>query len=212
MLMARKHPPGTAGAAAVRRRSGQAIIESAIIILLTALLLFGLLQIGLLFVGREVLDHAATAGARARAVGFNDFMVHKTVRAAAIANAGPLIEPDPRQFRTADDGRWGEWRVGALWNLALRGSPRSPQAQAEISRIPLYLGTERWEDQFAILNYEHWNTIVLSAVTDEENLVGVRVRQRMPLTMPFRRAFYAGDSVNVVTSAWQANYAETYLE
>ena len=47
----------------------------------------GIFQVSQLAVAREVLHHAAARGARARSVGFNAFMVQKSVRVAAIPNA-----------------------------------------------------------------------------------------------------------------------------
>ena len=75
-------------------RAGQSLVESCLVIGLTCLLFFGLLQISQLFAAREVLYHAAARGARAKTVGFNRWMVTKAVRVGAIPNAGRMLVPE----------------------------------------------------------------------------------------------------------------------
>ena len=71
---------------------------------LICLIFMGLLQISELFAAREILNHAAARGARARAVGFNWFMVEKAVRVAAIPNAGKMVTPAFENDDTAIEG------------------------------------------------------------------------------------------------------------
>ena len=80
-----------------------------------SLVFFTVLQLSQIFSAQEVLDYAAGRGARAKAVGLDDFMVHKTVRIGSIPNAGRM-----------------EWPVVA-------GGPAATQ-ELESSRIPFYLG------------------------------------------------------------------------
>src|ERR1035437_1927236 len=102
---------------ALHVRRGQAIIESSLVLALVCLVLFGLFEISQLFAAQEILDYAAARGARAETVGFNRFMVEKTVRVGAIPNAGRLINP------------------------VVSGGPAA-QSDAELARIPLYLAAE----------------------------------------------------------------------
>lgn len=182
-----------------RRRStaGQALIETCLVMIVVCLILFGLFQLSQLAASREVLDYAAVAGARARAVGFNDFMVHKVVRAAAIPNAGELLEPEIDRD-PAEAARWGTERPGDLWDYALRAQPVSPQYAAESSRIPLYLGAEDWSWLPGILDYEDWDTVdhTLTEYPGVE-LVTSRASQETPLRFPMHRAFYDADSVRL---------------
>ena len=96
-------------------RRGQAILESCAVVIIICILLFGLFQLSRLFVAEEILQFAAARGARARAIGMNDFMVYKTIRAATIVNAGKMQQPllvdgsDPlaqRQVEGADSSPW----------------------------------------------------------------------------------------------------------
>lgn len=180
-----------------RARSGQAMIESCIVIIVAALLFFGLLQLAQLFTAQAVITYAASAGARAKAVGFNDFMVSKVVRVAAIPTAGELLSPTISR----GDGAatfWGRARPGPAWEMALRsGTPYSPQYAVEQSRIPLYLGTRRWAETYPVLDYARWPDLHWRESWAGDFLVRVRTSQDIPLVFPFARAFYAGNSVNI---------------
>ena len=55
-------------------RSGQAAIESIIVVGLILLIFIGIFELARLFAAEEILNYAAGRGARAATVGFNDFM------------------------------------------------------------------------------------------------------------------------------------------
>ena len=79
-------------------RGGQAMLETLLVMLVLCLLFFGLLQVALVFNAREVLHHSAARAARARAVGFNDWMTTKAQRVAAIPNSGRTVFNTTRTF------------------------------------------------------------------------------------------------------------------
>jgi hypothetical protein len=122
-------------------------------------------------------------------VGFNDWMVRKCYRVAAIPNAGRLLTPevdtvDP-DFRHA----LATLDLDALWAYAFASSPSSPQVAVENDLIPDYLGSLDAADGRQILDYEHWGSdddgwgsgkigMYYSTVP---NAVGIRVRQDIPL-------------------------------
>ncbi|MBP7275865.1 MAG: pilus assembly protein [Kiritimatiellae bacterium] len=176
-----------------RRRSGQALVESCVVIALICLIFFGLFQLSQLYAARAVLTQAASAGARARMVGFNDFMVYKVIRTAAIPNAGRMTHP---QSPTSAGGLdWGAARPGEALDYALyAGTPGSPSLELERSRIPNYLYATRWGELTGILGYERWDGIrYFENSSDEYVLLGVR--QDYPLMFPMHRTFYAADEV-----------------
>ena len=202
--MSRHHP-------ATRRRAGQALLESCFVITLLALVLFGLLEIIRLQASRAVLEHAASAGARAEAVGFNSFMVRKVVRVATIPNAGAMITPGYE--RPAGSGaRWGTDRAGTLWDFALRAQPGSPQLEVERSRIPLYLSADHGGQLPAILDYTDWDAIQHNAANTLGAVVRMTVRQPVPMRFPFSRAFYAEDVVRQSGDVELDNHHPAYLE
>ncbi|MCX6993258.1 MAG: pilus assembly protein [Kiritimatiellaeota bacterium] len=164
---------------------GQALIESCIVIGLICLLLMGLFQLAQLFLAQEIMDYAAGRGARAKAVGFNDFMVAKTVRIGAIANAGALTFPEP-----SGGGPWVQWT-----------SHESP-------RIPHYLQSDEWELNF-ILNYALWDTISWSCPAPDADILHFEVNQAVPL-MFFSNVFKAFSSASAVPMQGVADIENHY--
>lgn len=194
-----------------RPRAGQAMIESCMVIALLSLVLFGLFEVARLYTTREVMDYAATAGARARAVGFNDFMVHKVVRVAAIPNAGRMVNP---AFRNDSGlaGPIGTWRPGDFWDFALGSRPVSSQYQLEQSRVPLYLAAENYGELSPILDYERWDDVRYSQTDPAPGLTRVETRQDIELRFPFHRAFYAEDTVRQESEQIIDSHYPLYLQ
>jgi hypothetical protein len=198
-------------AASRRRRAGQALLESCLVIAILSLVLFGILQVARLHLARETLDYAATAAARARTVGFNDFMVHKVVRVAAIPAAGALLNPEVER-EPALAATWAGTRPGLLWDYALAAAPASPQFEIERSRVPLYLAAQNGGQLQAILDYELWPQLHYAVVEAGSAEVRADTRLAVPLTLPFHRAFYAADEVTLEGRADLENHASLYLE
>lgn len=222
-------------------RSGQSLIESCFVIAILCLVLFGGLQVSQIYVAREVLDHAAVCGARARAVGLNDFMVQKTISVAAIPLAGNLISPrTPSSFLNpyAIVPNQRPNQIGNAWNSALFSTPNSTQFQ-EVERgcIPLYLGAATQGQLPGILNYEldYWNqygwdtygfeaggknivnkvnlvNVVSQQISDLGNLVQVIVTHQFPLNFAFHRAFYADDVLPMQSQVTMDLHYDLYLE
>lgn len=74
-------------------RRGQAMVETLIAVLLILFIFFGAYRISRKVAALTLLDHAAARAARAKAVGFNDFMCRKSARVAMIPVAGKRIWP-----------------------------------------------------------------------------------------------------------------------
>jgi len=180
-------------------RSGQSLVESCIVIVVGCLLCFGVFQVSQLYAARSVLSYTAAAAARARTVGFNDFMVYKVTRTAAIPNAGRMITPSFQRSTSLaaliQDPRPG--RIGRLMGWSLLSDPISPQYEVEQSRIPLYLGAVRWGELPAILDYENWDDVHYIEAPSSDELVLTAVRQNYELRWPLVRSFYAGDRVRL---------------
>ncbi len=210
---------------------GQALIESFLVILVVGLLLFGLLQVALVFNAREILHHSAARAARARTVGFNAWMVDKALRVAAIPNSGALLEPlvDP-PLPILDPAR----TLGQNWDAALDTRsplPRSERALIERARIPDYLASDNRLRASYILNYEEWErgtfqvteavggALAETLLPDAATTLRITVRQRFPLQMPMHRLFYApppdGDGVARIDLSGESeivNHYTLYLE
>ena len=170
-------------------RSGQAALETFIVVLVVCVLLFGLLQTAVVFSGREVLHHAAARAARARAVGFNDWMAFKAMRVASIPNSGRMLEPafTPLQASTPYGGNPSP---GAAWDAAMTAVPgMSERAALERVRVPAYLASDNHARAGYVLDYAEWQRGSFQE-SERASAFGMgtlryRVEQDFPLTMPF---------------------------
>ena len=178
-------------------RSGQAAIESIIVIGLILLIFIGIFELARLFAAEEILNYAAGRGARAATVGFNDFMVEKTIRVAAIPNAGAMTVPPD------NTGLAGYWAV-------------------EQERIPAYLGSRTWAEADDILIYERWPVsgysfgdnrfrVQVESLDRNASPLSVRVRQDIPVNSVLFSAFYSGDSVPLNGECRIENHCMLYL-
>lgn len=79
---------------------GQAILETVLAVFFLAVVFLVFFHLARLLQARILLDHAAARAARARSVGFNEFMCLKSARVAMIPAAGKRLWP------TDDD--WSE--------------------------------------------------------------------------------------------------------
>ena len=77
----------------VRVRSGQAMVETLLAVLVITGLFFALFKLSRMLTGKIMLEHAAMRVARARAVGMNEFMCLKAARVAVIPVAGERLKP-----------------------------------------------------------------------------------------------------------------------
>lgn len=189
------------------------MIESVFVMLVLCLILFGMLQMSQLFAGKEIMDHAANAGVRAKAVGFNDFMVHKVVRVATIPNAGKINYPNVPPRTAAPPATAGSASVALAWNNALASDPTSPQTGIELSSIPLFLGADRVGELSSFLDYEDWDTVSRPIVSrNADGTLTVRTRQAFPLRFPMLDLFYDDDNFPVRSEAVYPDHAALYLE
>ena len=176
-----------AGHGPTSRRSGQALIESCLVVAIVCLAFFGAFQVSQLFAAQEVLHYAAGRGARAKVVGFNRFMVDKTIRVGAIPNAGLMITPGKT------------------------GGPAS-QYLVEKTRIPLYLGAETYGELDPILNYDDWNSVQADPAIDMgDGTLHLEVHQAYPLNIAMAKTFYAAPVVFMTGHADLEEHSSLYL-
>ena len=140
-------------------RKGQAMVETVVVMFFLCLVFFLVYEYANLLTAHTVVNYAAARAARARTVGFNDFMVTKTVRVATASMAGKCLSHDDK----GDD-----LATGTL-----------------VSRMGSYLEAENEGDTKGILDFELWESDKLGWSADEpggENAeLTVRVWQRRPL-------------------------------
>ena len=163
------------------------MIESVIVIILACFCFLAIFQYANLFACKAVLTHAATRAARARAVGFNRWMVDKSARVAAIPACGKRLTPASTGVDPAITAALSKNHVGDIWDLALKSSTRSPGTQLELARLPDYMDSGNDPTASNILDYELWDRLIID-IEEQANLDGttpgrlqVSVKQYHPL-------------------------------
>lgn len=208
---------------AAGRRSGQSLIETCLALFLICLVFAGFFQVSQILAAREVLQHAASRGARAKTVGFNRWMVDKCVHTALIPNSGHLREPAFENVNQALRDMTDQLSPGALWDRLLGLTPVSAQYDVERARIPQYLDSDTPSEARATLDYERWDNgsiqYTASAVTSATNGqivvnggIQMNVEQKLPLTVPLHRGFYADDTVELAGETQIENHFPLYIE
>ena len=167
------------------------MIESLVMMLVICLLFFGLFQLAHGFANREILRHAAARAARARTVGFNHWMVTKVMRAAAIPNAGRMLQPQETFADTSLRNAVATLGPGALWDWSLATTPDAARATFERARIPDYLASENAARASYILDYERWDDIDGSGLGGGAggtlgHWMRIRLEQNFPLSIMVR--------------------------
>lgn len=119
----------------VRARSGQSMIETLIASIVVVFGFLALFRLSHMLSGKILLEHAAMRAARARAVGFNDFMCLKAARVAAIPACGRRLWPEGDEF----------------------------DAGMELARIPIYLATPTPAVARGALEYDGWRRLSVDA-------------------------------------------------
>jgi hypothetical protein len=108
------------------------MIETVVAVLVVSFVFLVLFRLSQMLAGKVMLEHAAMRVARARTVGFNDFMCRKAARVAVIPVAGKL-----------------------LWPSQEDGLSRSE----ELARISIYMGTPNGAVANGVLEYEGWGNL-----------------------------------------------------
>ncbi|MBT3295499.1 MAG: hypothetical protein HN919_18775 [Verrucomicrobia bacterium] len=199
-------------------RRGASLIEACLAMALICMIFLGLFQVSRVLAARDVLNHAAARVARARTVGFDDWMVLKVARVATIPNAGIMLAPVYTNEAPALQAALANDSAGAVWDNVLSGNiwPLFIQAGLEMARIPQYLGSQNsWQAQNT-LNYSEWESdsidVDMSGGGPLAPLLTVDVSQLYPMQVPGSSSFYADGHVPLQGTAEIENHYPLYLE
>lgn len=118
-------------------KRGQAMLETVLAVIFITTIFLTLFSFSRKLTSKVVLDYAAARAARAKAVGFNDYMCLKTARVASIPVSGRMVWP---QEVTGIDER---------------------------ARVPLYLASEYEGIARGILEYEYWQNSAININVDK---------------------------------------------
>ena len=121
------------------------MLETVLAVLVVSFIFLALFKLSYLLTGKIVLEHAAMRVARARAVGFNDFMCRKSARVAVIPISGRRLWPDGEEL----------------------------DSEMELARVPDYLASEHEARARGILEYERWGGLLVDAGGGQESTVSM---------------------------------------
>lgn len=122
------------------------MLETVLAVLVVTFVFLTLFSLSHLLTGKILVEHAAMRVARARAVGFNDFMCLKTARVALIPVSGKRLWPE-------DDGF---------------------SAGNELARVRTYLESPDAARANGLLDYEHWKTMTVDAGDAGQSVVTIK--------------------------------------
>jgi len=116
-----------------RMNSGQAMIETVIAVVIITFVFLTLFKLSHLLTGKILLEHAAMRVARAKAVGFNEFIGVKAAQVSVIPVAGRRLWPEGDQMDYAQ----------------------------ELASVAIYMGTPNAGIARGVLEYEGWHRMDL---------------------------------------------------
>ena len=122
------------------------MIETVLAVLVVTFIFFMLFNLSHLLTGKILVEHAAMRVARARAVGFNDFMCLKTARVAVIPVAGKRLWPADEKFTAGN----------------------------ELARVRTYLESPDAARANGLLEYENWKTLSVDAGDGGQSVVNLK--------------------------------------
>lgn len=201
-------------------RAGQSIVESCLVICLICFIFMMMLQVSEMIAAREVLSYAAACSARSRIVGFNQFMVWKTAHVASIPNAGKMIAPQYVNTDSNIAALTNRFRRGGVLftNVAVNSSPQTLQYGIERASIPEFMASENEGRARYILDYANWESIHVDPGASQigdgtiPQIIHVTAQQTYNLWVPFHRAFYADDVVDIQASADMESHYPLYID
>ena len=122
------------------------MLETVLAVLCITFVFLLLFNLSHMLMGKILVEHAAMRVARARAVGFNDFMCLKTARVAVIPVAGKRLWPTDEKFSSGN----------------------------ELARVRTYLESPDGARASGLLDYENWHTMTIDAGDGGQSVVKLK--------------------------------------
>lgn len=205
------------------RKSGQALLESLGVIILLCLILFATVQYIMMLTATEIIQHSANTSVRARTVGLNRFMVTKVTTLASIPVSGAMIQPNYSTYTPPNSHAWNNNPMNTAGNVftnRIWGRPNRNRFYFERLFFGPYLESETLGISRGILEYARSphssddtdHLVSLPRNLSSGDMIGIRVEQDYPLSMPLFRAFSSEDYIEVRRDAWLADHSEFYLQ
>ena len=193
---------------------GSTLVESALMICMICMILFGILQVSNLSMNHELLKYASMCGARCATVGLNSIMAEKAVKVALIPVSGKRTSGETTQrYPAAIYGK-------RTFEEALERDPTSTAATTELLSMPLFLDSQAGYAR-GVLDYEEWDDQVLDVriIThsdSDDSLITAKVEKREFFNnFPFARWLFGSDEIDFTGDEYEMrmeNHAALYLE
>lgn len=162
-------------------------MESVLALLLLCLVVFSLLEVGILYKNQMIADHTAFVMARSYCVGFASDVVQRAAEVGSIGMSGRLEQPAAYAYMTQRE-----------------------LAAADPEMIENFLAHNEYT-----MSYEYWDRIRQQTPgdigPDGMNDFKVDVRD-YPVEMPMHRAYMNGDTVDFSGEVRMFNHAGIYLQ
>lgn len=197
--------PGRSGFRKKHLQRGSSIVEGVIAILLICLILFGLLQVFLLYTAQEFTDYASFRTARSLSVGFNDSLARVEARTRAIPVSGTVLTPSDLKttsyldYFTSSTYKQSDGVYEYYYRLR-----RAIRHYMEGYR---YMECEYW------MGENSYETKLEGKFSRKEDKVISEVKfSNYPLRLPFAGAFSSDRVQDISSTVELKNHSSVYLE
>ena len=172
--------------------------------LVLCLILFGLLQIFLLYTTQEVTDYVAFRTARSLSVGFADELIEIEARARAVPVSGSVLTPS---------------HLKAQKNSGYTTSQYSQNNGVYDYFYRLKRAVLHYMEGVRYMECEYWNgknsfktKLISDFSTDDKQVLSEVKFSKYPLRLPFSKAFLTDKYLDINSSMELKNHSSSYLE
>ena len=211
--------PDRSGCRKQHLQRGASIVEGVIAILLICLILFGLLQVFLLYTAQEFTDYASFRTARSLSVGFNDSLAKVEARTRAIPVSGRILEPSELSSSFYEDtfGKGSNFTTSDYKqnNGVYDYYYRLRRAILHYMEGYRYLECEYWfpDDENNVNSDISSKTYLESTFKRRNDSVSAEVKfVKYPMRLPFAQAFVPERILDISSTVDLKNHSKLYLE
>ncbi len=168
------------------------MVESAFVIMMLSLVLFGMFQVVLMLHAEQVQHWAVFAAARSRVVGFNDAVVQKSWVIGNILNSGAMLTPQ-------------------------QGLTEIAQTGVEVDSIPLFLQSAGTVDELSPqFDYADWRHLPSLPPFTDMDLYTAEIQENHPMRVaqlfPFLAASFGRTNLVMQSTVTLENHFPFYLQ
>lgn len=184
---------------------GSSIVEGVICMLLICLILFGLLQVFLLYTTQEFTDYASFRTARSLSVGFNDTLAKVEARTRALPVSGTVLTPSELkttsylEYFTSSSYKQNDGVYDYYYRL--RCAIRNYMEGYRYMECEYWLGDNPYETRLDAKLRERGDRVISEIQFTN-----------YPLRLPFASAFSSDQVQDISSTVELKNHAKLYLD